>query len=72
MYFQPVLTSNFWKAEGRLELEPAFLQSKTTSDMKLALPYLTRLLNGESSHQSNKWGWALFIFGGANYKQGVH
>ena len=42
------------------------------NDLKLALPYLTRLLNGESSHQSNKWGWALFIFGGANYKQGVH
>ena len=58
MYFQPVLTSNFWKAEGRLELEPASafsdkredpkiskyqtvegasLQSKTTSEVSLAL-----------------------------------
>ena len=61
MYFQPVLTSNFWKAEGRLGLEPAsafsdkredpkisalrlkqtvggaFLQSKTTYEVSLAL-----------------------------------
>ena len=88
MYFQPVLTSNFWKAEGRLELEPASAFSDKREDpkisalrlklepldarrqnwpsslhnklwmepsckakrhMKLALPYLTRLLNGESS-----------------------
>ena len=88
MYFQPVLTSNFWKAEGRLELGPASAFSdkredpkisalrlklepldarrqnwpssllnklwreppcKTKRHLKSALPYLTRLLNGESS-----------------------
>ena len=51
---------------NKLWMDPS---CKAKRHMKLALPYLTRLLNGESSHQSNKWGWALFIFGGANYKQ---
>ena len=35
MYFQPVLTSNFWKAQQTVE--GASLQSKTTSEVSLAL-----------------------------------
>ena len=36
MYFQPVLTSNFWKAEGRLELEPASAFSDKREDPKIS------------------------------------
>ena len=46
MYFQPVLTSNFWKAEGRLELEPASAFSDKREDPKISALRLKQTVDG--------------------------
>ena len=46
MYFQPVLTSNFWKAEGRLELGPASAFSDKREDPKISALRLKQTVDG--------------------------
>ena len=61
MYFQPVLTSNFWKAEGRLELEPASAFSDKREDPKISAlrlklePLDARRQNWPSSLHNKLW-----------------